>query len=90
MLDPTDLSRLKWRSRRGMLENDLVMQTFYQRHETELTPDRVEGLISLLDLGDNDLWDLIAGRLQLRADAYPASLEMLQWMRDCVAAHHLA
>jgi antitoxin CptB len=87
MIDATDLSRLKWRSRRGMLENDLVMERFFERHTADLTPQRVEGLQVLLDLPDTDLWDLVAGRLQLGAGAQPATLEMLGWMRDCQLAH---
>jgi len=83
MLDSTDLSRLKWRSRRGMLENDLVMEKFFERYTTQLTPERVEGLNALLDLPDTDLWDLVAGRLELQAGVMPAVREMLQWMRDC-------
>ena len=55
-LQGVELSRLKWQSRRGLLENDLVLESFYRRYETELTPPRVAGLNTLLDLGDNDLW----------------------------------
>jgi len=83
MLDSTELSRLKWRSRRGMLENDLVMEKFFERYTDQLTPERVEGLQILLELPDGDLWDLVAGRLELKAEAMPATREMLQWMRDC-------
>jgi len=83
MLDSTDLSRLKWRSRRGMLENDLVMEKFFERHTADLTPERVEGLQVLLELPDTDLWDLIAGRLELGANAISATREMLGWMRTC-------
>jgi len=87
MIDTTELSRLKWRSRRGMLENDLVMEKFFERYTAELTPQRVEGLQVLLELPDNDLWDLVAGRLELGTSAIPAAREMLGWMRDCRLAH---
>ena len=83
MLDSTELSRLKWRSRRGMLENDLVMEKFFARYTEQLTEERVEGLKTLLDLPDTDLWDLVAGRLQLEAGFAPAAHEMLAWMREC-------
>jgi antitoxin CptB len=83
MLNSTDLSRLKWRSRRGMLENDLVMEKFFERYTVLLTEERVEGLQVLLELPDGDLWDLVAGRLELKPDTMPATREMLQWMRDC-------
>ncbi|HEY4373282.1 MAG TPA: succinate dehydrogenase assembly factor 2 [Burkholderiales bacterium] len=85
MLDAAELSRLKWRSRRGMLENDLVMETFFARHESELTPARVEGLQVLLELPDPELWDLVTGRAELSARAMPAVHEMLGWMRESQA-----
>jgi len=82
MIDSTELSRLKWRSRRGMLENDLVMEKFFERYTDQLNPERVEGLQVLLELDDGDLWDLVAGRIELRDNVMPVVREMLQWMRD--------
>jgi antitoxin CptB len=61
-LDPTRLARIRWRSRRGMLENDLILTRFLDARGASLTEDDVERLDWLLDLSDNDLWDLIAGR----------------------------
>ena len=86
MLDATDLSRLKWRSRRGMLENDLVLQTFYERHERALDPVTVAGLKRLLELGDNDLWDLVAGRDELPSGSPAEMRDVLAMLRACEAA----
>ena len=61
-LHPTDISRLKWRCRRGLLENDLFIARFFQRHEASLTVPLVEGLQQLMDLADNDLLDLLLAR----------------------------
>jgi antitoxin CptB len=61
-LHPTDISRLKWRCRRGLLENDLFVQRFFQRFELTLTLAQVEGLQRLMDLADNDLLDLFLAR----------------------------
>ena len=47
--DPRQLSRLRWRCRRGMLENDLMLEAM---------------LVRLLDLPDGDLWDLISGKAE--------------------------
>ena len=58
----TDLRRLRWRCRRGMLENDLVLERFLDRHVTTLDREQLEWLAELLELGDNDLWDLLSGR----------------------------
>ena len=61
-LTATDVSRLKWRCRRGLLENDLFVERFFRRHEDSLTRTQVEGLQSLMDLADNDLLDLLLAR----------------------------
>ncbi len=82
-LQGVELSRLKWQSRRGLLENDLVLQSFYERYEGELTPERVEGLNTLLDLGDNDLWDLLAGRSELDQGAGASTKAVLTLLRAC-------
>jgi len=63
-----DLRRLRWRCRRGLLENDLVLQRFLDRHSAALDRERLAQLNELLELGDNDLWDLLSGRCEC-ADA---------------------
>ena len=55
-------ARLRWRARRGLLENDLVLTRFLDRHETELSDADVGALTILLELSDNDLMDLILAR----------------------------
>ena len=45
-----------------MLENDLVLARFLDAKGGSLTEDEVAMLDRLLDMPDNDLWDLIAGR----------------------------
>ena len=73
MLDPERLRRIRWRSRRGMLENDLVLTRFLDARGHAMSEDEVAMLDRLLDLPDNDLWDVIAGRQQ-PADASVAPL----------------
>ncbi len=60
--DDRRLARLRWRCRRGMLENDLVLARFLDARGTAMTADEVVALDRLLDLADSDLWDLLAGR----------------------------
>ena len=62
MLDAPALSKLRWRCRRGLLENDLFIEQFFARHETGLTVRQAEALGVLMDLSDNDLLDLLLGR----------------------------
>jgi len=60
--DPARRARLRWRSRRGLLENDLILTRFLDAHETELSDDEVDALTRLLELPDNDLMSLLLGR----------------------------
>ena len=60
--DPARRARLRWRSRRGLLENDLILTRFLDAHETELSDDEVDALTRLLELPDNDLMGLLLGR----------------------------
>ena len=56
------LSKLRWRSRRGLLENDLFIERFFERHESRLTVGHARGMYELMDLSDNDLMDLLLRR----------------------------
>jgi antitoxin CptB len=58
----SDLNRLKWRCRRGMLENDLFIERFFRRHEATLSASQASGLQALMELADNDLLDLLLAR----------------------------
>jgi antitoxin CptB len=48
--------RLKWKCRRGLLELDIVLERYLRKN-----PEDRE-LYALLDLADNDLWDIVNGR----------------------------
>src|SRR5476649_1312500 len=61
--DPANRARLRWRSRRGLLENDIILTRFLDAHETELTDEEVDAFTRLLDLSDNDQIDLAFGLL---------------------------
>ncbi|GIK87226.1 MAG: hypothetical protein BroJett026_27070 [Betaproteobacteria bacterium] len=61
-VDALRLQRLRWRCRRGMLENDLLLARYLDARGDALTEDEVGQLDRLLDLPDHDLWDLLAGR----------------------------
>jgi antitoxin CptB len=65
LIDARALSKLKWRCRRGLLENDLFIERFFQRFEPTLTVRQSRGLNALMDLSDNDLLDLHLGRKSL-------------------------
>ena len=81
-IDPTELNRLKWRCKRGLLENDLFIERFFQEQGSALTTRHVAGLQPLMDLSDNDLLDLLLARREPDgALATPEVNELLALMR---------
>ncbi len=65
LLGAPGLSRLRWRCRRGLLENDLIIERFFKRFGDTLTRRHAQALESLMDLSDNDLLDLHLARKSL-------------------------
>ena len=56
MMDRVEQNRLYWKCRRGLLELDLVLAKYLKQNPSD------EELFELLDLADNDLWDIVSGR----------------------------
>jgi len=75
-----ELNRLRWQCRRGLLELDLVLERFLEKHCDSMHGERLSAFQALLDYTDDELWDLIRARTECR-DARFADL--VQWMRDC-------
>ena len=67
-MEGPSLERLKWRSRRGLLELDLVFDRFWKRIGDKLDDAEAAALEKLLRLPDNDLLDLVMGRAQAPDD----------------------
>ena len=63
-MDARAVERLKWKSRRGLLELDLVFERFWKEAGTRMSEDDMAALERLLALPDNDLLDLVMGRTQ--------------------------
>ncbi|MDC8760783.1 succinate dehydrogenase assembly factor 2 [Janthinobacterium fluminis] len=81
--DPANRARLRWRARRGLLENDLILTRFLDAHETELTDDEVDALTRLLDLSDNALMDLVLARKEPEGEVdLPQVHALLQRLRS--------
>ena len=55
-MDRVARDRLQWKCRRGLLELDLVLERYLRRNPADAE------LSQLLDLPDNDLWDIVSGR----------------------------
>ncbi len=62
--DTEDLRRLRWRARRGLLENDLLVGRFLDRRGTSLDAAQKAALRKLLELPDTELLDLLLGRTE--------------------------
>jgi antitoxin CptB len=60
----SELDRIRWHCRRGLLELDLVLARFQEQVLPALSGEELEGFKRLLQCTDNDLWDLITGRLE--------------------------
>jgi antitoxin CptB len=69
-LAPDALRRLRWRARRGLLENDLLVGRFLDRDGAALAADAAQALARLLELSEADLLDLLLNR-----SALPAALD---------------
>lgn len=66
--DPVKRARLRWRARRGLLENDLILTRFLDGNETRMTDEDVDAFTRLMDLSDNDLMDLLLARKDPEGD----------------------
>ena len=58
--DPS-YERIRWRCRRGMLELDLVLNAFLERHFASLEPRSVDAFRALLERPDPELLDFVMG-----------------------------
>lgn len=84
LLGERELSKLRWRCRRGLLENDLLIEKFFAEYESTLTIAQAKGMNDLMDLSDNDLLDLLLRRkepadlTEAHAKASASTFEALQ------------
>jgi antitoxin CptB len=61
-MDERRRERLRWRSRRGLLENDLLLSRYLDKNLATMPEVEMEVLERLLLLEDNDLLDLLMAR----------------------------
>jgi len=87
-LDAKSLGKLRWRCRRGLLENDLFVERFFERHGAALTEGQARGLEALMELPDNDLLDLLLGRTEPQGDLLRDDVvQVLRLMRTPQKTH---
>ena len=81
-IDERAFSKLRWRCRRGLLENDLLIGRVLDRHGERLTVRQGQALARMMDLSDNDLLDLLLRRAEPSgALATPDIAQLLDLMR---------
>ena len=69
---------MKWRSRRGLLELDIVFERFWAREGAKLTDREARALEELLHLPDNDLLDWALGRGEPPDPRYRTLVQLLR------------
>jgi antitoxin CptB len=74
----SELDRVRWQCRRGMLELDLLLQRFGRQQLERLDPGQLQAFEELLKLPDNDLFDVIMGRVTPVGPGLGQVLEMLR------------
>jgi len=80
--DPLRRARLRWRARRGLLENDLFFERFFAKYEHDLSDADVGALTRLFELSDNDLIDLLLARKEPEVElADPELVRVLGLLR---------
>ncbi|MDH2915840.1 MAG: succinate dehydrogenase assembly factor 2 [Gallionella sp.] len=77
--DSIQLQRLRWRCRRGLLELDIVLGRFVEHRYATLNEQQRVSFDELLDLGDNDLWDMVTGNKEL---TQAHQREVLDWLKQ--------
>ena len=73
-----ELDRIRWHCRRGLLELDLILERFNQRHLDGLNAVQLEQFKELLALDDNYLLDLIMERIAVTDQRLAPVLGMLK------------
>ena len=64
--------RLKWKCRRGLLELDIVLDRYLRKYPADAE------LFPLLDLPDNELWDIVSGRSEQYEPRFEQLVERLR------------
>lgn len=74
-----ELSRLRWRCRRGMRELDSILERFLHEKYASLSLEQRTAFAHLLNHEDDQLWDWLMGR------ASPEDLQLRQILKVILA-----
>jgi len=70
-----DRQKLKWRSRRGLRELDLLFRHFIQKYWDQLTAEEFEIFAQVVSLEDQPLFDYIFKNVRLGNDEVEAFID---------------
>ena len=70
-----DTQKLKWRSRRGLRELDLLFRNFIQKYWDQLTPEEFEIYAQVVGLEDQPIFDYIFKNVRLGNDEVEAFID---------------
>lgn len=73
-----EMQRVRWRARRGLLELDIVLGRFIESQYEQLDEAGRQAFDALLDMPDNPLWDMVAGRLEASPGEQQTLLERIR------------
>ena len=73
-----ETDRIRWQCRRGLLELDLVLVRFLDRHLENLSSMQLAAFQRLLQYPDNDLWDIVNGRSEDYAPRHKPLVDVLR------------
>ena len=76
----SEMNRLRWKCRRGMLELDLVLNQFLEQDYSTLDCTSKQAFQTLLEAGDEELWTLITDE---EASAAPELQVVIGRLRTC-------
>lgn len=76
----SEMNRLRWKCRRGMLELDLVLQEFLARDYVALDRAAQQAFDALLESGDEELWAIVNGEAPCHV---PGCQLVVERLRTC-------
>ena len=79
-----EIDRIRWRCRRGLLELDLVLESFLREELSGLSPDELAAFARLLEASDNDLWDWVSARSEPSDPTMTGLVQRLRSVRRAV------
>jgi antitoxin CptB len=74
----SEFDRIRWHCRRGMLELDLALNAFLERHFHGLDGSEVDAFRELLEYADSELLDFIMGRAEPAGERVRAVLGLVR------------